>query len=60
MDDVFKRSWNCTVKSNQFDPTALEWLCWIGQPMLYDGGLCVNRSKEEHEQSDHQRGVLTV
>lgn len=26
---------------------SYDWLCWIGQPMLYDGGLCVNRTQEE-------------
>ena len=24
-----------------------DWLSWLGQPMLYDGGLCVNRTPEE-------------
>ena len=38
----------------------LDWLSWIGMPMLYDGGLCVNRSLEEHEYSTKRRGVLTV
>lgn len=27
------------------------WLDWIGQPMLYDGGLFVNRTLEEHKAS---------
>jgi hypothetical protein len=26
-----------------------EWLSWLGQPLLYDGGLCVTRSLEEKE-----------
>ena len=39
---------------------GLDWLTWIGMPMLYDGGLCVNRSLEEHEYSTKRRGVLTV
>jgi hypothetical protein len=32
-----------------------DWLCWLGQPMLYDGGLCVNRSLEEQEYSNLNR-----
>ena len=39
---------------------SYDWLCWIGMPMLYDGGLCVNRSLEEHEYSTKRRGILTV
>lgn len=27
------------------------WLDWIGEPMLYDGGLYVNRTLEEHQAS---------
>lgn len=34
-----------------------EWLTWLGQPMLYDGGLCVNRSVEEHTESDKHSNV---
>ncbi len=26
-----------------------EWLAYLGCPMLYDGGLCVNRTLEEVE-----------
>lgn len=33
------------------DSKSGDWLCWLGQPMLYDGGLCVNRTSEEHEES---------
>ena len=25
-----------------------EWLVYLGYPMIYDGGLCVNRDREEH------------
>jgi len=25
-----------------------DWLSWIGQPILYDNALCVNRTPEEH------------
>lgn len=39
---------------------GLDWLSWLGMPTLYDGGLCVNRSLEEHEQSARRRGRLTV
>ena len=60
MDDNFKRAWNMKMQSNQFTPSSLEWLCWIGQPLLYDGGLCVNRCNEEHTESLINRGVLTV
>lgn len=28
--------------------------CWLGQWMLYDGGLCVNRDPEEHAESYSQ------
>lgn len=28
------------------------WLSWLGHPMAYDGGLCVNRSIEEHREHD--------
>jgi len=30
---------------------CLEWLAYLGGPMLYDGGLCVNRTPEEVEYS---------
>ncbi len=33
------------------------WVLWIGQPPIYDGGLCVNRTPEEHEESDKHRNV---
>ena len=29
----------------------LEWLAFLGCPMIYDGGLCVNRTLEEVEHS---------
>lgn len=34
-----------------------DWLSWIGQPMLYDGGLCVNRTPEEHAENDKHREI---
>ncbi|HEY6437914.1 MAG TPA: hypothetical protein VIY47_15095 [Ignavibacteriaceae bacterium] len=37
-----------------------DWLSWIGQPMLYDGGLCVNRTPEEHAENDKHREVKLV
>ena len=58
MNQEFKRAWNTT--GTKFTPSALEWLAWIGQPLLYDGGLCVNRTQEEHQESQRQRGVLAV
>lgn len=32
-----------------------DWLSWIGGPMLYDGGLFVNRSLEENLFTDSIR-----
>jgi hypothetical protein len=58
MNEQFKSAWNTT--GTKFTPSALEWLAWLGQPMLYDGGLCVNRTTEEYEESQRQRGVLSV
>jgi hypothetical protein len=58
MNEQFKRSWNVT--GNKFTPSALEWLAWCGQPLLYDGGLCVNRSPQEHQASLEKKGGLTV
>ena len=37
-----------------------DWLTWVGQPMLYDGGLCVNRSTEEHKESAKHRVPLGI
>lgn len=47
MDEAFAKAH--LNSKNMFRPTDLEWLGWLGQPMIYDGGLCVNRTKEEHE-----------
>jgi len=58
MNQEFKQAWNTT--GTKFTPGVLEWLAWIGQPLLYDGGLCVNRTLEEHQESQSQRGVLCV
>lgn len=32
-----------------------DWLSWLGMPMLYDGGLCVNRTLAEHEENNKYR-----
>lgn len=37
-----------------------DWLSWIGMPMLYDGGLCVNRDQEEVKYSKLHKGSLIV
>jgi hypothetical protein len=58
MNEEFKMAWNTTGR--KFTLPSLEWLAWCGQPMLYDGGLCVNRSPEEHRESLKQKGSLTV
>jgi hypothetical protein len=49
MDSEFKKAWLVDIDTNKFKPTGLEWLAWIGQPMIYDGGLSVNRTPEEHQ-----------
>lgn len=58
MNEQFKKAWNTTGR--KFTPTDCEWLTWIGQPMLYDGGLNVNRSLEEHIVSNQNHGSLIV
>lgn len=58
MNDQFVKAWNTTEK--KFTPTQCEWLAWLGQPMLYDGGLCVNRTPEEHMISQQRRGSLSL
>ncbi len=60
MNEKFKRAWNSNLISNKFTPGALEWLAWCGQPLLYDGGLCVNRSPQEHQASLEKKGSLAV
>ena len=32
--------------------SKVDWLSWLGMPLVYDGGLCVNRTLEEHQESD--------
>lgn len=32
-----------------------EWLVYLGCPMLYDGGLCVNRERQEMEYSSKRK-----
>jgi uncharacterized protein YaeQ len=58
MNETFQRYWSVT--NSKFTLNTLEWLAWCGQPMLYDGGLCVNRSPEEHQESLRRKGSLTV
>lgn len=58
MNEQFKKAWNVTV--NKFNPTHCEWLAWLGQPNLYDGGLCVNRTVEEHRVSNEHKGSLML
>lgn len=60
MNEIFEQSWNCNLIINKFTPGALEWLAWCGQPLLYDGGLCVNRTSDEHKRSLEKKGSLTV
>ena len=26
---------------------SCDWITWLGFPVIYDGGLCVNRTPEE-------------
>lgn len=41
--------------------THTDWLSWLGQPMIYDGGLCVNRTAEEHiEHNKHTESKLEI
>ena len=41
--------------------TNTDWLTWLGQPMIYDGGLCVNRTVEEHaEHNKHPESRLMI
>lgn len=37
-----------------------EWLVWLGMPMIYDSGLCVNRTQEEHFESNRHTVSLIV
>lgn len=60
IDSTFKKAWNVNLLTNKFTPSELEWLAWIGQPMMYDGGLCVNRTPEEHQESLKKKGGLLV
>lgn len=46
MNRDFTRMWH-QVR----DEYPLEWAAWLGCPNWYDGGLCVNRSPEEHYMS---------
>lgn len=46
---------------NAWKETASDWISWLGQPMIYDGGLCVNRTSEEHnEHNKHPESKLMI
>lgn len=52
MNEEFKKAWK---------DLRIEYLIWCGMPNLYDGGLCVNRSLEEHmENEKHPRAKLMI
>ena len=36
-------------------PIECDHLSWLGMPMLYDFGLCVNRTLEEVEESNKHK-----
>lgn len=57
MNEQFKNAWVIQIA---WKDQCTEWLGWIGQPLLYDGGLCVNRSLEEQQESDKFKGILTL
>lgn len=43
------------------DTQFIEWLTWLGQPLLYDGDLCVTRTKEEiDERNKHSHAELCL
>lgn len=42
LNKEFLNAW----KQEQWN-SRVPWLCWLGQPLLFDGGLCVNRTSEE-------------
>ena len=53
------RSFNAAMElqrlsHRELGTTYCDWLSFIGMPMLYDGGLFVNRTKEEVRVSDVQ------
>jgi hypothetical protein len=35
----------------------IEWMAYLGCPMLYDGGLCVNREPQEVEYHNKRRFI---
>ena len=40
---------------------GVDWLSWLGMPIVYDGGLCVNRTLEERiEHMKHPNATLVV
>lgn len=43
------------------DTQFIEWLAWLGQPLLYDGDLCVTRINEEiDERNKHSPAKLCL
>jgi hypothetical protein len=42
-----KTTKNESMNREFLDAFKTDWLSWIGQPLLYDSGLCVNRNKED-------------
>ncbi len=50
MDNLFVMFYNIVSKNTHNPQRELEWAAWLGQPMVYDSGLCVNRTKEEIEE----------
>jgi hypothetical protein len=64
MSGAFEQAWHDVQAGGYARKQArfrVDWLLWIGQPMVYDGALCVTRSKEEKEARDkHPRAKLLV
>lgn len=50
MDKEYTRLWHFARAM-----CPLEWTTWLGGPNLYDGGLFVNRTPEEHIYSRYLR-----
>lgn len=57
MNDEFKKAFRESIIPRTFT----SWDVWLGMPMIYDGGLCVNRTLEEHiEHAKHPKAKLEV
>jgi len=46
MNSAMAKEFYATYRQSIFET---EWLTFLGCPMLYDGGLCVNREPQEVE-----------